>query len=70
MLKDNYGINLKFTLYLWDSREELSFIFTSLKERVEIFVEQMYDNVIEKAVSGTFTLVAIDTDKKQVKINV
>jgi len=38
--------------------------------RVEIFVEQMYDDVREKAVSGTFTFVAIDKDKNPVKITV
>jgi len=43
---------------------------TSLKVRVEIFVEQMYDDVREKAVSGTFTFVAIDKDKNPVKITV
>jgi len=41
---------------------------TSLKVRVDIFVEQMYSDVREKAVSGEFTFVAIDEDKKPVKI--
>ena len=41
---------------------------TSLKVGVEIFVEEMYENVREKAVSGDFTLVAIDENKKPLKI--
>lgn len=42
---------------------------TSLKVRVDIFVEQMYSTDREKAVSGEFTFVAIDHDKKPVKIH-
>ena len=42
---------------------------TSLKVRVEVWVEQMYEEGREKAISGTFTFVAIDKDKKKVKIN-
>jgi len=41
---------------------------TSLKVRVEIFVEQMYSDYREKAVSGEFTFVAIDENKVPVKI--
>eukprot|EP01034_Spumella_vulgaris_P004825 gene4825-6165_t len=41
---------------------------TSLKVRVDIYVEQMYSEVREKAVSGEFTFVAIDENKKPVKI--
>ena len=41
---------------------------TSLKVRVEIFVEQMYSNERQKAVKGEFTFVAIDENKKPLKI--
>ncbi|WP_322549166.1 acyl-CoA thioesterase [Flavobacterium psychraquaticum] len=41
---------------------------TSLKVRVDIFIEQMYDNSREKAITGEFTFVAIGDDKKAVKI--
>lgn len=41
---------------------------TSLKVRVIIFIEHMYSEVREKAVSGEFTFVAIDEDKKPIKI--
>lgn len=41
---------------------------TSLKVRVEIYIEQMYSEEREKAVSGEFTFVAIDEEKKPVKI--
>jgi len=41
---------------------------TSLKVRVEIFVEEMYSEFREKAVSGEFTFVAIDEDKRPVKV--
>lgn len=41
---------------------------TSLKIRVEIFVEQMYSDSREKAVTGDFTFVAIDENKQPVKI--
>ncbi len=41
---------------------------TSLKVKVEIFVEQMYSNVREKAIAGDFTFVAIDDNKKPTKI--
>lgn len=41
---------------------------TSVKVNVEIFVEEMYLETREKAVSGDFTLVAIDENKKPLKI--
>ncbi len=41
---------------------------TSLKVRVDIYIEQMYAEGREKAISGEFTFVAIDEDKKPVKI--
>lgn len=41
---------------------------TSLKIRVDIFVEEMYSESREKAVSGEFTFVAIDDQKNPVKI--
>lgn len=41
---------------------------TSLKVRVDIFVEEMYSSFREKAVSGEFTFVAIDENKQPTKI--
>jgi acyl-CoA hydrolase len=41
---------------------------TSLKVRVEIFIEQMYAEGSQKAISGEFTFVAIDDNKQPVKI--
>lgn len=41
---------------------------TSVKVNVEIFVEEMYADKREKSVSGDFTLVAIDNEKKPSKI--
>jgi acyl-CoA hydrolase len=41
---------------------------TSLKVRVDIFVEEMYSNFREKAVSGEFTFVAMDAHKTPIKI--
>lgn len=41
---------------------------TSLKVRVDIFIEKMYDNYREKAITGEFTFVAIDHNKKAEKI--
>ncbi len=41
---------------------------TSLKVRVEIYVEQMYSDKREKAITGDFTFVAIDEQKRPVKI--
>lgn len=42
---------------------------TSLKVLVEIYIEEMYSESREKAITGTFTFVAIGDDKKPVKIN-
>lgn len=41
---------------------------TSLKVKVDIFIEQMYSDQREKAVSGDFTFVAIDDNKMPVRI--
>lgn len=41
---------------------------TSMKVRVEIYVEQMYSDHREKAVTGDFSFVAIDEQKKPVSI--
>ena len=41
---------------------------SSLKVNVEVFVEEMYEEKRNKAVSGDFTLVALDENKKPVKI--
>jgi len=41
---------------------------TSMKVRVEIYVEQMYSDHREKAVTGEFSFVAIDEHKKPVSI--
>lgn len=41
---------------------------TSLKVRVDIYVEEMYSLSREKAVSGEFTFVAMDEYKQPVKI--
>jgi acyl-CoA hydrolase len=41
---------------------------TSIKVKVEVFTEQMYNTDRQKAISGEFTFVAIDDDKKPVKI--
>lgn len=41
---------------------------TSMKVKVEIFVEEMYSESREKAVVGEFTFVAIDEQKKPIKI--
>ena len=41
---------------------------TSLKVAVDIYIEEMYSNYREKAVSGEFTFVAIDENKKPVTI--
>lgn len=42
---------------------------TSLKVRVDIYIEQMYSEGREKAITGDFTFVAINEDKKPVKIS-
>ncbi|NRF41889.1 MULTISPECIES: acyl-CoA thioesterase [Pedobacter] len=41
---------------------------TSLKVNVEIFIEQMYSDHREKAVTGEFSFVAIDENKKPTSI--
>ena len=41
---------------------------TSVKVRVDIFVEQMYHEGREKAVSGMFTFVALDEDHKPISV--
>lgn len=41
---------------------------TSLKVRVDIFIEEMYSTVREKAITGEFTFVAIDENKKAIAI--
>jgi len=42
---------------------------TSLKVLVEIYIEEMYFNDRQKTITGTFTFVAIDDNKKPTKIN-
>lgn len=41
---------------------------TSLKVEVDIFVEHMYNTHREKAISGSFTFVAIDDQKRPTQI--
>ena len=41
---------------------------TSVKVLVEIYIEEMYSFVREKAITGTFTLVAVDEHKHPVSI--
>ena len=41
---------------------------TSLDVKVEIFIEQMYEEHREKAITGNFTFVALDENKKPVAI--
>lgn len=41
---------------------------TSLKVRVDIFVEEMYSDRRQKAVTGEFTFVAINENKEPIKI--
>lgn len=41
---------------------------TSLKVSVEIFVEEMYSFERHKAISGTFTFVALGSDKRSVSV--
>ncbi|MBZ4189195.1 acyl-CoA thioesterase [Niabella beijingensis] len=41
---------------------------TSMKVQVDIYVEQMYSTQREKAVSGVFSFVAVDENKKPVII--
>ena len=41
---------------------------TSIDVKVEIYIEQMYSDHREKAISGNFTFVALDENKKPTKI--
>jgi acyl-CoA hydrolase len=41
---------------------------TSMKVMVEIFVEEMYSDKRDSAITGTFTFVAIDEHKQPVKV--
>lgn len=41
---------------------------TSLKVKVDIYIEEMYSYTREKAVRGEFTFVAIDEEKKPIKV--
>lgn len=41
---------------------------TSLDVRVEIYIEQMYDEKREKAITGNFTFVALDEHKKPTQV--
>lgn len=41
---------------------------TSLKVQVDIYLEEMYSFQREKAISGTFTFVAIDEQKKPMSV--
>lgn len=40
----------------------------SLKVQVDIFLEEMYSNHREKAISGLFTFVALDENKKTIAV--
>lgn len=42
---------------------------TSMKVRVEIYIEEMYTDKRTEAITGTFTFVAIDENKKPVSIH-
>ena len=41
---------------------------TSLEVQVDIFLEEMYVNIREKAISGIFTFVAIDENRNAVSV--
>lgn len=41
---------------------------TSLKVLVEIFIEEMYSDIRHKAITGTFTFVAVDDHKNPIKV--
>ncbi len=41
---------------------------TSLEIQIDIFVEEMYQDKREKAISGNFTFVAIDQNKKPISV--
>jgi acyl-CoA hydrolase len=36
--------------------------------KVEVFMEQMYSDSREKAIEGSFTMVAVDENKKPVEV--
>lgn len=42
---------------------------TSMKVSVDVYIEQMYSDHREKAITGEFTFVAIDVNKNPVAIN-
>ena len=42
---------------------------TSLKVKVDIFIEEMYSDVRVKAITGMFTFVAVDENKRPVNIS-
>lgn len=42
---------------------------TSLKVKVKIYIEEMYSDVREEAISGEFTFVAIDENKQPIAIS-
>ena len=41
---------------------------TSLKVQIDVYIEQMYSDHREKAITGVFTLVAIDDHKRPVPV--
>ena len=41
---------------------------TSLKVRVQVFVEKMYEDGTELAIQGSFTFVALDDNKKPIPV--
>lgn len=41
---------------------------TSMKVQVEVYMEQMYDSARELAITGMFTLVAIDDNKQPIPV--
>lgn len=42
---------------------------TSLKVKVDVWIEQMYSDKRDKAIAGEFTFVALDEHKKPTKLN-
>ena len=41
---------------------------TSLKVKIDVFIEEMYSDSREKAITGMFTLVAVDEHKRPVPV--
>ena len=41
---------------------------TSIKIQVDIYLEEMYEEIRSKAISGVFTFVAIDEDRNPIKV--